>query len=187
MMMPYTRILRLNKSGMPLGWLSTEDAATLLVKGHVLWSMGEHSVVLRGGYRSDGSQSLLEIPSIIASSGDLHHYKYIPPKVSNQLLFRRDRNICLYCGVQFLERELTRDHIIPRWQGGIDKWTNVATACRRCNQRKGGRTPEEARMPLLAVPFTPNKMEMLVLANRNILADQMEFLQAGFSRNMRLQ
>lgn len=178
------RILRLDKSGMPLSWLNKEEAATLIVKDMVIWSMGDYSFVIKGGFRSDGSQSVLQIPSIIASDGELHQKNYIPPKVSNEMLFRRDRQICLYCGNQFPDRMLTRDHITPRWAGGKDIWTNLATACRRCNQRKGGKTPEQAGMPLLAVPFTPNKMESLVLANRNILADQMEFLQAGFSKHM---
>ena len=33
-------------------------------------------------------------------------------------------------------------------------------------------------MPLLAVPFTPTWAEYLLLSNRRILADQMEFLVA---------
>jgi len=53
---------------------------------------------------------------------------------------------------------------------------NVVTACRSCNQRKSGRTPEEARMQLLYAPYVPNKAEYLILSNRNILADQMDFL-----------
>ena len=48
--------------------------------------------------------------------------------------------------------------------------------CRSCNQRKGGRTPEEARMLLLYAPYIPNKAEYLILSNRSILADQMDFL-----------
>lgn len=178
------RILRLNKSGVPLAWLTREEAATLIVKDRVLWSLGENSFTIYGGYNSSGVQSTLKIPSILASHGDVKISHYQPPKVCNQLLFRRDHKLCLYCGNKFPDHQLTRDHIIPRWMGGQDTWTNVATSCRRCNQRKGGRTPEQASMPLLAVPFTPNKMELLVLSNRNILADQMEFLEAGFSKNM---
>lgn len=50
--------------------------------------------------------------------------------------------------------------------------------CRECNQAKDARTPEEAGMKLLAVPYTPNLAEYLILQNRKILADQMEFLKA---------
>ena len=66
-------------------------------------------------------------------------------------------------------------------RGGRDRWSNVVTACRSCNTRKGNRTPEEARMPLLAVPYVPNWAEYLALSNRKILADQMEFLKSQFS------
>ena len=58
----------------------------------------------------------------------------------------------------------------------------MITACKRCNHRKGSRSPEEAEMPLLAVPFTPTHAEYVYLQGRRILADQMEFLKAHFPR-----
>ena len=48
------------------------------------------------------------------------------------------------------------------------------------------RVPEEANMELLAVPFVPNQYEFLYLSNHNVLADQMEFLSARFSRRIKL-
>ena len=39
-------------------------------------------------------------------------------------------------------------------------------------------------MKLLAVPFTPNLAEYLILQNRRILADQMDFLRT-FARRAR--
>jgi 5-methylcytosine-specific restriction endonuclease McrA len=65
---------------------------------------------------------------------------------------------------------------MPVSQGGKDSWMNVVTACRHCNQTKSGRTPEQARMQLVYAPYVPNKAEYLILSNRNILADQMDFL-----------
>ena len=59
----------------------------------------------------------------------------------------------------------------------MDVWENVATACGPCNRRKGARAPEQARMPLLAVPYAPDIAEWLALSNRRILADQMRFLR----------
>ncbi len=185
-MLTHTRILRLNKAGVPLQWLNREEAATLIVKGLVVWSLGDTAIVIRGGINNQGKRSLLSIPTIIATNGDVHYNDHHVPSVCNRLLFRRDRNICMYCGDQFGVEKLTRDHIVPRSRGGQETWTNLVAACRRCNQRKGNQTPEEANMPLLAVPFKPNKMEYLALANRNILADQMNFLSSGFSKNMRM-
>jgi 5-methylcytosine-specific restriction endonuclease McrA len=66
--------------------------------------------------------------------------------------------------------------VLPVSQGGRDTWMNVVTACRHCNQTKSGRTPEQARMELVYAPYVPNKAEYLILCNRNILADQMDFL-----------
>jgi 5-methylcytosine-specific restriction endonuclease McrA len=45
--------------------------------------------------------------------------------------------------------ELTLDHILPRSRGGDTSPVNIVTACIKCNNRKGNRTPDEARMPLL--------------------------------------
>ena len=73
----------------------------------------------------------------------------------------------------------------PLSQGGRDIWENVVTACFHCNSRKGGRTPQQASMPLLAVPFRPSWVEHLILSNRNILADQMAFLKSHLPRRRR--
>jgi hypothetical protein len=59
----------------------------------------------------------------------------------------------------------------------------VVTACVRCNNFKAGRSPEDAGMELLAVPFTPTHAEYVFLMGRNVLADQMEFLRAHFPRS----
>ena len=63
----------------------------------------------------------------------------------------------------------------------------MVTACKRCNNHKAGRTPEQAGMELLAIPFTPTHAEYVYLQGRRILADQMEFLLAHFPRNSRLR
>lgn len=179
-------ILRLNKSGMPLDWVTLEDAVCMMVKDHVIWTLGDIAHVMRGGFDRDGHQTEFHVPAIIATDGELFFKRFVP-SLENSMLFRRDQDMCLYCGKTFGRRELTRDHVIPRAQGGRDIWSNVVSACRRCNHRKGPRTPEQASMPLLAVPFEPNQFEFMVFANRRILSDQMEFLKSGFSKNCRLQ
>lgn len=177
-------ILRLNKSGLPLSWVTVEEAACLLVKEQVAWCHGDIAMVMRGGLNRVGIQSQLEIPAIIATEGDWLFKRFVPA-LENKLLFRRDQNLCLYCGHSFRSSELTRDHIVPRAHGGRDVWKNVVAACRRCNHRKGSRTPEGAGMELLAIPFEPNLFEFMYLANKKILADQMDFLKNGFSSNCR--
>ncbi len=98
-------------------------------------------------------------------------------------LFGRDAYLCMYCSQRFASRELSRDHIRPFSQGGADLWTNVVAACRRCNNQKASRTPEQAKMQLIAVPFTPTYAEYIFLKGRRVLADQMQYLLAHFPRS----
>ena len=101
--------------------------------------------------------------------------------------FRRDQGTCLYCGKDFLDIELTRDHVVPISKGGRDVWDNVVAACKRCNHFKGSRLVENCSMELLALPYTPNYPEYLALTNnRRILGDQMNFLRKSFKAESRL-
>lgn len=72
-------------------------------------------------------------------------------------VFRRDNYTCGYCGKKSGENR-TWDHIIPRSQGGEDSWLNAITACFKCNNKKGNRTPQEANMPLLWEPKIPTRL-----------------------------
>ncbi|MDH5300750.1 MAG: HNH endonuclease [Gammaproteobacteria bacterium] len=176
-------VLRLDVTGRPLSWIHWEEAACYYAKELVAWEVGENNMLVRGGCsRFTGQQSSLKVNSIIAVHGTLNHkyYGIHPPHLSNRELFRRDGHLCMYCGQRFSDGDLTRDHIIPKAQNGADRWTNVVAACKRCNVAKGARTPEQAGMPLLAVPFVPNPAEYLALLNRKILADQMQFLKKQF-------
>ena len=54
--------------------------------------------------------------------------------------------------------EITYDHVVPRALGGKTTWENIVTACIDCNQRKGGRTPEQAGMKLRSSPVKPKRL-----------------------------
>ena len=71
-------------------------------------------------------------------------------------IFRRDGGKCQYCGKEFPKSEFTIDHVTPRSFGGKSVWDNVVCACPKCNRRKGGRTPEQAKMRLITKPKKPN-------------------------------
>lgn len=181
-------VLRTDVAGMPLEWVDYRLAAILHHTGQVAYSCGSPIYRVRGGYNArTGLRSAIEISSIIATHGEMHAASrdsadYVPP-LNNRTLFRRDANLCMYCGLLFRSAELTRDHITPLSRGGRDLWTNVVTACRRCNNHKGGRTPEQAGMQLVAVPFTPTYAEYIYLKGRRVLADQMEYLLTHFPRS----
>jgi hypothetical protein len=182
------QVLRTDLAGMPLEWVDYKAAARLYFLGQVAYACGEPLIRLRGGINArTRRQSLLEINSIIATHGTHHALNklrddYAPP-LSNRTLFQRDDHLCLYCGGRFSARHLSRDHVRPISRGGVDQWTNVVTACVRCNNYKAGRTPEAAGMELLAVPFTPTHAEYIYLMGRNVLLDQMAFLRAHFPRS----
>jgi len=185
--MSYPLILRLDVTGQPVKWIPWQEAVCVYARDMVAWTAGDHTIPLHGGTcRLTGAQSIININSIIAVRGEdkLAHKRQIPP-LTNRELFRRDGHMCLYCGRPHHDEELTRDHVIPISRGGRDHWANVVAACRRCNTHKGGRTPEEAGMPLLAIPYIPNLAEYLFLRNRRILADQMHFLRAQFKEKNR--
>lgn len=182
-----TRVLSLDANGRILDWISWQDAVCLYVREAVAWTLGDPCLRIHGGEcRASGRQSIIDLHPIVASRGHARA-KFINPTpgLTNPALFARDRMICLYCGGHFARGELTRDHVVPVSRGGRDHWENVVTACIGCNVRKGGRTPAQANMPLLAIPYRPSWVEHLILSNRNILADQMEFLVNHLPRDRR--
>ena len=177
---PY-RSLRIDSTGLPLEWIDFKEAAKIYSVGDVVYTLGDRLYTIRGGVNAkSGERSQIKINSIIATRGRSKHFQQklsgFTPPLNNQTLFKRDDHLCLYCGSQYSKRELTRDHVTPISRGGKDIWQNVVSACKRCNNLKGGKTPEEARMGLLAIPFAPSYAEYILLQGRNILADQMSFL-----------
>ena len=177
-------ILRLDISGTPVTWVPWQTAVCLYSRDMIAWTAGQQSFTFRGGFnRNTGERSIIDINSIIAvkRSGSGKYLQRSVPPLTNRELFLRDAHLCMYCGKEFNEKQLTRDHVVPISKGGRDRWQNVVAACRACNTRKGNRIPEQAKMPLLAIPFVPNWAEYLALSNRKILGDQMDFLKSQFS------
>ena len=180
-------VLALDISGTPRSWITNDEAISYHAKTLVVWTLGDVIAKYRGGIQKDGRQSYLETPSIIAVRGagfDFRRHNKVV--LTNRTLFARDRNVCGYCGVHFGHSKLSRDHIVPKFHGGLDEWTNVVTACIECNQKKGCKSLRQASMELLYVPYEPNHFENLILQNRNILADQMEYLLSGVPKHSRI-
>lgn len=182
------QVLRTDVAGMPLEWIDYREAVRLYHTEQVAYACGTHLYTIFGGFSAmNGRRSTVDVSSIIATHGTSQGLAYVRdqyvPPLNNRTLFKRDANLCLYCGLRFTTRDLTRDHITPLSQGGSDAWNNVATACRRCNNHKGGQTPEQAAMQLIAVPFTPTYAEYIYLKGRKVLADQMQYLLAHIPRS----
>jgi len=180
-------ILAVDVGGRPFDWLHWKGAVNLYSRNEIAWEAGSIAVVVHGGVnQATGIQSMMELNSIVSVKGANVSRKFdTTPALTNRALFSRDGHMCMYCGNEFHSNLLTRDHIIPKSQDGTDTWDNVITACKACNNKKDCYTPEQARMPLLAIPYEPNHAEYLILANRRILTDQMDFLKMHVPRYRR--
>lgn len=181
------QVLRTDASGMPLEWIGYQEAVKLYYLDQVAYSVGTQLYTVHGGVNArTGLRSQIEVNSILATFSKNYAIQrigknYVPP-LNNRTLFKRDNYICLYCGDRFRHSELSRDHVTPLSMKGTDTWNNVVTACKRCNNHKAGRTPEQAKIQLLAIPFIPTHAEYIYLQGRRVLSDQMEFLRAHFPR-----
>ena len=186
---PHPWILTLDIRGLPHRWVTWQAACHYYALDMVAWTIGDSQFRFTGGIcRATGLRSEITANSIIAIKGRALRagsLNQVPP-LNNRELFHRDRQLCAYCGEHHSSSALTRDHVVPVSQGGRDVWMNVVTACRPCNQRKSNRTPEQAHMALLYAPYVPNKAEYLILCNRSILVDQMDFLARHLPRQSRL-
>ena len=182
------QVLRTDIAGMPLEWVTYREAVRLYYLDQVAYTCGTLLYKIRGGWNAhSGLRSVIDVNSIIATHGNNHALAksrdaYIPP-LNNPALFKRDAHLCMYCGEHFRVRDLSRDHVRPLSRGGTDAWNNVVAACKRCNNHKAGRSPEQAGVQLIAVPFTPTQAEYIYLQGRRVLSDQMEFLLAHFPRS----
>ena len=159
-------VLVLNLNYVPVNVCTVRRAVVLLVK--------EKAELLenhRGQLRT--VDRVIDAPSIIRLAY-LVKRPFLPRKLSKKEVFLRDRYTCQYCAKK--NQDLTLDHVVPRRQHGPHTWDNVVTACTRCNLRKAGRTPAEAKMKLAKIPRAPDPNPYLILQNRQILEEWQPYL-----------
>lgn len=138
-------VLVLNQNYEPLNVCNVRRAMVLVLHGKA-----EVLETARGVLRS--ATNVFQAPSVIRL---VHMIRRPRPKVrlSRKEIFARDGWACVYCGRR--TRDLTLDHVLPRHRGGGHTWENLVSACKPCNHRKAGRTPEEARMTMHREPGAP--------------------------------
>ena len=139
-----SRALVLNASLEPLSVVPVRRALVLVLRDRA-------DVLVMNGALWRSEMVSMPSPSVVR----LKRYVRVPYErrvpVNRRTVFQRDGHRCQYCGHQ----AENLDHVIPRSQGGEHSWSNVVAACRRCNTKKGGRTPAEAGLDLACVPRQP--------------------------------
>jgi 5-methylcytosine-specific restriction endonuclease McrA len=148
-------VLVLNENYEPLNVCNARRAVVLVDRGKA--EVLEHA----DGRVLHTSSQIIQLPSVIRL---VYLIRRPRPqrKLTRKELFLRDRYTCQYCGRE--TRDLTIDHVVPRYKGGRHSWDNLVSACRACNHRKANKTPDEARMRLLSVPQAPRTSSYYVVA-----------------------
>jgi 5-methylcytosine-specific restriction endonuclease McrA len=149
----------LNADCGPLHRVSLRHAIRMLFRAsgaaspHCEGRSGEVAVV--HGTRPDNRIGIYPIPTVVrlVSYVVTRWRRSRGPAWSRAGVLARNHRWCAYCG----GAASTIDHVLPRSGGGAHEWTNTVAACDRCNNRKGSRTPAEARMPLLTRPYAPGR------------------------------
>lgn len=141
--------LVLNASFEPLHVVTWQRAIQLLFQGKV-------EVIEESDQEVRTVRLTIKLPAV------LRLLNYVPiarkkniVRFSRTNIFLRDHHQCQYCGGKFPKSQLTLDHVTPIVQGGKKCWENIVTACKPCNQRKGGRTPAQANLQLIRKPREP--------------------------------
>lgn len=139
-------VLVLNQNYEPLNVCNARRAFVLVDRGKAEVLEHAEDGVLRSTYQT------FRLPSVIRL---IYMIRRPRPqmRLTRREIFVRDRYTCQYCKKP--TRDLTIDHVMPRHRGGRHTWENLVSACRQCNHRKAGRTPQEAHMPLLIEPRRP--------------------------------
>lgn len=155
------RVLLLNQTYEPLGTVSVARAVVMTFKNSVFVEELDGDRVLRSAHDQ------FPVPSVIRRRTYINVRRRREASGMKRLrIYMRDKFRCQYCGARKGAAELTLDHIMPRSRGGDNSSLNIVTACIDCNNRKGNRTPSEARMPLLTSQSALRvKLERVVLCH----------------------
>lgn len=138
-------VLVLNQNYEPLNICRVRRAIVLLYRGKA-------EMLENGSGFIQSASYIAPVPSVIRLACFIKRPR--PQRRLTRLeVFHRDQYTCQYCGKEI--KQLTLDHVIPRYRGGQHTWENVVSACIPCNRRKAGKTPEQAGMRLLCHPSPP--------------------------------
>lgn len=145
-------VLLLNANYEPLNVCNLRRAVTLVM-------LGKADIILDADEPLATSRGRQTAPSIVRMRYQVR--RPLPRlRLSRHSILARDSYTCQYCGST---RDLTIDHVVPRWVGGPQTWENLVTCCRKCNLKKADKTPQQAGMRLRSTPRRPHYVPYLSL------------------------
>jgi 5-methylcytosine-specific restriction endonuclease McrA len=151
------RALLLNNNGEPLQFIDGVRAIKLLLKDRVEVASGMTGMPSYWDDYVNSATCQYKLPAVLRLKYYVQTRTYKkPPRFQKKVLFNRDAWKCQYCETELTYSAITIDHVHPQSRGGKTTWKNCVTACKKCNSRKGNKTPEEADMKLLKQPLEPN-------------------------------
>ncbi len=145
-------VLLLNANYEPLNVCNLRRAVTLVL-------LGKADVLEQSERPVATSSGRFTAPSVVKMRYQVR--RPMPQlRLSRHSVLARDNYTCQYCGSR---KDLTIDHVVPRWCGGPHTWDNLVACCRRCNLKKGDKTPTQANMRLRTKPRRPHYVPYLSL------------------------
>jgi 5-methylcytosine-specific restriction endonuclease McrA len=147
--MSHRRVLVLTRDWQPVRVVSWEHAMSWICAGKAEVIEESQTDIVRSAHAEWAVPSVVRVKTgVIPERGRVMRF-------SRRGVYARDDGHCQYCGCHVPYREMTLDHVQPSSKGGGTTWTNVVLCCRPCNQVKGNRTPDQARMTLINHPRKP--------------------------------
>lgn len=141
------KALKLDSSFRPVDIIDAVEALVLCIIGKAR-QIEDHNKVINSVSES------FKLPAVIVLNRYVK-YKFSYAACNRTNVLWRDKNQCQYCGNTFPPDKLTLDHVIPKSRGGDNSWKNLVAACKKCNQKKGSRTPSESGMKPINAPYKP--------------------------------
>ena len=162
------KALKLDSTYRPIEVIDALDALVMCLVGKAM-SLETHQRRVCSPSRS------FELPAVIVLK-TVVKFRFTGISCNRINIIARDKNRCQYCTKCFPTEELTMDHILPKSRGGKNTWTNLVASCRKCNQRKGARTPSEAHMYPISTPIKPKNSILRTLVPTQISDIWKEYL-----------
>ena len=142
-----TKALKLDSSFRPIDVIDAVEALVLCI-------VGKARVIENYQEEIRSVAESFKLPAVIVLNRYVKfRFSYVACNRSNVLW--SDENQCQYCGNHFNADKLTLDHVVPKSRGGDNSWTNLVAACKKCNQKKGSKTPAESGMHPIRKPYVP--------------------------------